>query len=355
MNAKIAVLPGDGIGPEITKQAVLALKKINEKFGHEFEFIEADFGYVAYLKHKHCFPEETKKICKESDAILLGAVGDWKADELPIEDRPERSALLPIRKMFDLYANIRPAKVFSSLVDSSPLKKEIIGDGFDLVTVRELTGGIYFGKKEEAKDGSWKSDELKYSKSEVERIARKAFEIAQARPRKKLTSVDKANVLFSSTLWREVVEEVHKDYPDVELDHYFVDNAAMQLVKNPGQFDVIVTSNMFGDILSDESSMIAGSLGMLPSASLGEGSFGLYEPIHGSAPKYAGKDVANPIATILSAAMLLKYSFGLEEEAKAIEIAVEKVIETYRTKDIFVEGKILVGTKEIGQRIAELI
>lgn len=355
MKAKIAVLPGDGIGPEITEQAVLALEKVAEKFGHEFEFVEADFGYVAYLKHKTCFPEETKKICKKSDSILLGAVGDWEAEKLPPEKQPERAALLPLRKMFDLYANLRPAKIFPALRDASPLKKEIIGKGIDLLTVRELTGGIYFGKKGSAKDGSWKSDELKYSKPEVERIAKKAFEIARTRPRKKVTSVDKANILYSSVLWREVVEEVHKDYKDVELEHYFVDNAAMQLVKNPGQFDVILTSNMFGDILSDESSMITGSIGMLPSASLGEGKFGLYEPIHGSAPKYKGMDVANPIATILSAAMLLKYSFGLDKEAKAIEDAVEKTIETYRTKDIFVEGTKLIGTKEMGKRIAELI
>ncbi|MCR4335461.1 MAG: 3-isopropylmalate dehydrogenase [archaeon] len=355
MNKKIAVLPGDGIGPEITEQAVLALKKIAKKFKHEFEFIEADIGYIAYEKHGQCLPKETIEICKNSDAILLGAIGDPRAEKLPPAEQPERAALLPLRKIFELYANLRPAKLFSALADASPLKKEIIAKGVDIITVRELTGGIYFGKKDMAEDNSWRSDELKYSRFEVERIARKAFEIARTRPRKKVTSIDKANVLYSSVLWREVVEEVHKDYSDIELEHYYVDNAAMQLIKNPSQFDVIVTSNLFGDILSDESSMITGSLGMLPSAALGEGSFGLYEPIHGSAPKYKGLDVANPIATILSAAMLLKYSFGLEKEAKAIEDAVEKTIEKYRTKDIFTEGTILVGTKEMGQRIVELI
>ncbi|MFH1391110.1 MAG: 3-isopropylmalate dehydrogenase [Candidatus Diapherotrites archaeon] len=355
MNKKIAVLSGDGIGPEITEQAVLALKKIAEKFKHEFEFKEADIGYVAYEKHGHSLPKETIEICKNSDAVLLGAIGDPRAEKLPPQDQPERAALLPLRKIFELYANLRPAKVFPALVDASPLKKEIIGEGLDIITIRELTGGIYFGKKDVAEDNSWRSDELKYSRFEIERIARKAFEIARTRPRKKVTSIDKANVLYSSVLWREVVEEVHKDYSDIELEHYYVDNAAMQLIKNPHQFDVIVTSNLFGDILSDESSMITGSLGMLPSASLGEGSFGLYEPIHGSAPKYTGMDVANPIATILSAAMLLKYSFGLDKEAKAIEDAVEKTIEKYRTKDIFVEGTTLIGTKEMGKRITENI
>tara|TARA_Y100000310_G_C20703003_1_gene831835 strand:- start:3590 stop:4657 length:1068 start_codon:yes stop_codon:yes gene_type:complete len=355
MKKKIAVLPGDGIGPEITEQALLALKKIAEKFKHEFDFTEADIGYVAYEKHGQALPQETIDVCKNSDAVLLGAIGDPRAEKLPPAEQPERAALLPLRKIFELYANLRPAKVFPALADASPLKKEIIGEGLDIITVRELTGGIYFGKKDMAEDNSWRSDELKYSRPEVERIARKAFEIAKTRPRKKVTSIDKANVLYSSVLWREVVEEVHKDYLDIELEHYYVDNAAMQLIKNPSQFDVIVTSNMFGDILSDESSMITGSLGMLPSASLGEGSFGLYEPIHGSAPKYTGKDIANPIATILSAAMLLKYSFGLEKEAQAIEQAVEKAIEKYRTKDIFVEGNTLVGTKEMGQKIAELI
>ncbi len=353
MKKTIAVLSGDGIGPEVTSQAVLCLGKIAKKFNHEFEFREALIGYIAYEKTGKALPKKTLEICKNSDAILLGAIGDPHADALPPEERPERAALLPLRKIFDFYANLRPAKVFPALADASPLKKEIIEGGLDIMIVRELTGGIYFGEKKSGKD--WKSDLLKYSKPEIERICRKAFEIAQKRPRKKVTSIDKANVLNTSTLWREVAEEVHKDYKDVGLEHYYVDNAAMQLIKNPKQFDVIVTDNMFGDILSDEASMITGSLGMLPSASLGEGTFGLYEPIHGSAPKYAGRDVVNPIGTILSAAMLLRYSFGLEKEALAIEKAVEKVIETHRTKDIFVEGKTLVGTKEMGKLIAGAI
>ena len=355
MKKKIAVLPGDGIGPEIIEQAVLCLKKVSEKYNHEFEFIETLIGYAAYEKEKVSLPQKTIEICRESDAILLGAIGDPRAEKLPPAEQPERAALLPLRKIFELYANLRPAKVFPALIDASPLKKEIIGKGLDILMVRELTGGIYFGKKDMDEANTWKSDELKYSRPEIERIAKKAFEIAKTRPRKKVTSIDKANVLYSSVLWREVVEEVHKDYPEIELEHYYVDNAAMQLIKNPSQFDVIVTSNLFGDILSDESSMITGSLGMLPSASIGEGSFGLYEPIHGSAPKYKGLDVANPIAAILSASMLLKYSFRLEKEAQAIETAVEKAIEKYRTKDIFVEGSILVGTKEMGKRIIELI
>ncbi len=352
---KIAVLAGDGIGPEIVEQAVLSLKKISEKHSIGFEFEEAPVGYAAYEKKGQCLPQDTIELCKNSDAILLGAVGDPRAEKLPIAEQPERAALLPLRKIFDLYANLRPAKVFPALIDASPLKKEIIGEGFDILVVRELTGDIYFGKKDMDEANTWRSDLMKYSRPEVERIARKAFEIARTRKRKKVTSVDKANVLYTSTLWREVVEQVHKDFKDIELEHYYVDNAAMQLIKNPRQFDVIVTGNLFGDILSDESSMITGSLGMLPSASIGEGSFGLYEPIHGSAPKYAGEDVANPIATILSAGMMLKYSFGLEKEALEIEKAVEKVIANSRTKDIFTQGKKLVGTKEMGKLIAKEI
>ncbi|MCR4369430.1 MAG: 3-isopropylmalate dehydrogenase [archaeon] len=355
MDKKIAVLAGDGIGPEITTQAVLALKKVADKFGHEFEFEESPIGYVAHVKKGQALPQDTIEACRNSDAILLGAIGDPRADKLPPAQQPERAALLPLRKIFDFYANIRPAKVFPALADASPLKKEIIGDGLDLVIVRELTGDVYFGKKDMDEQDTWRSDLMKYSRPEVDRIARKAFEIAKTRPRKKVTSVDKANVLYTSTLWREVVTKVHNDYPGIELEHYYVDNAAMQLIKNPKQFDVIVTGNLFGDILSDESSMITGSLGMLPSASLGEGTFGLYEPIHGSAPKYTGLDVANPIATILSAAMLLKYSFGMEKEAGAIDSAVEAAIANYRTKDIFTEGKKLVGTSEMGKVISKLI
>jgi len=354
MNKKIAVLAGDGIGPEIVEQAVLCLKKVSGKHSLGLEFEEALVGYAAYDKKGQCLPADTLELCRNSDAILLGAVGDPRADKLPPNEQPERAALLPLRKIFELYANLRPAKIFPALIDASPLKREIIGDGFDFMTVRELTGDVYFGKKDMDEQNTWRSDLMKYSRPEVARIAKKAFELARKR-RKKVTSVDKANVLYTSTLWRDEVEKVHAQYKDVELEHMYVDNCAMQIVKNPRQFDVIVTGNLFGDILSDESSVVTGSLGMLPSASLGDSKFGLYEPIHGSAPKYAGKDTANPIATILSGAMMLRYTFGLEKEAVEIEKAVERVIEENRTKDIVSEGKELVGTAQMGKLVAKEI
>ncbi len=354
MPKKIAVLAGDGIGPEITQQAVLVLQKISEKHSLELEFIDALVGYAAYEKKGVCLPTDTLEICKSSDCILLGAVGDPHADKLPPNEQPERGALLPLRKIFELYANLRPVKIFPELIDASPLKREIIGEGFDFLIVRELTGDVYFGKKDMDEANTWKSDLMKYSRHEVARIAKKAFELARIRG-KKVTSVDKANVLYTSMLWRDEVEKVHTQYNDVTLEHMFVDNCAMQIVKNPKQFDVIVTGNLFGDILSDESSIVTGSLGMLPSASLGDGKFGLYEPIHGSAPKYAGMDVANPIATILSGAMMLRYTFDMEKEALEIECAVEKVIADYRTKDIMSNGKKPVGTKGMGRLIAKEI
>ncbi|HIH09838.1 MAG TPA: 3-isopropylmalate dehydrogenase [Candidatus Diapherotrites archaeon] len=354
LNRKIAVLAGDGIGPEIVQQAVLCLKAVSDKHSIGLEFEHAYVGYAGYEKKGQCLPAETLELCRNSDSILLGAVGDPRADKLPPAGQPERGALLPLRKIFDLYANIRPAKIFPALIDASPLKREIIGDGFDFVTVRELTGDVYFGKKDLDEKDTWRSDLMKYSRPEVSRIAKKAFELARTR-RNKVTSVDKANVLYASVLWRSEVENVHKQFSDVSLEHMYVDNCAMQIVKNPRQFDVIVTGNLFGDILSDESSIVTGSLGMLPSASLGDGKFGLYEPIHGSAPKYAGQDVANPIATILSGAMMLRYTFGIEEGAKDIEGAVEAVIEHNRTKDIMSEGKKLVGTNEMGKLVAKEI
>ncbi|MEK6957542.1 MAG: 3-isopropylmalate dehydrogenase [archaeon] len=355
MGKKIAVLAGDGIGPEIIKQSILSLKAVAEKNSLELDFEEALVGYAAYENKGQALPKETIELCRNSDAILLGAVGDPRAEKLPPAEQPERAALLPLRKIFDLYANLRPAKIYPALADASPLKKEIIEKGVDILVVRELTGDVYFGKKDMDEANTWRSDLMKYSRFEVERIAKKAFELARKRPRKKVTSVDKANVLYTSTLWREVVTKVHENYKDVELEHCYVDNAAMQLIKNPSQFDVIVTGNLFGDILSDESSMVTGSLGMLPSASLGETSFGLYEPIHGSAPKYTGLDVANPIAAVLSGAMLLRHSFGLEKEAAQIEKAVEKAIQENRTKDIMSEGKKLVGTSEMGKLIAKQV
>lgn len=348
----IAVIPGDGIGPEVIKEAVNILEKTGSKFNHGFHFTSVLAGGTAIDRFGKCLPEEALEICKKSDAVLLGAVGGPKWDSLTGEERPEK-ALLKLREALGLFANLRPAIMHKSLSDACPLKKEIVGNEFDIMIVRELTGGIYFGERgyREGKYGSEAYDTESYSETEVKRIARNAFEVAMQR-NKKLTSVDKANVLESSRLWREVVTEMSGEYPEVTLNHMYVDNAAMQLVRNPKQFDVIVTSNMFGDILSDEASMITGSIGMLPSASFGEGSLGMYEPIHGSAPDIAGKNEANPIATILSVSMMLRYSFKLEEEAKAIEDAVTTVLELgYRTPDIMSEGTIAVGTKEMGELI----
>ncbi|MFZ5596813.1 MAG: 3-isopropylmalate dehydrogenase [Bacillota bacterium] len=353
---KIAVLPGDGIGPEITEQAVKAIKAVGEKFGHRFQLTEGYVGGAAYDAVGHPLPKETLDLCHDSDAVLLGAVGGPKWDDLPVHLRPEAGALLPLRKELGLYANLRPARVFPSLVNASTLKPEVVS-GLDLMVVRELTGGLYFGekKRETLPDGSVRVyDTMLYTTPEIERIARLGFEMAMKR-RKKLTSVDKANVLESSRHWREVVTRLAAEYPEVELDHMYIDNCAMQLVKNPKQFDVIVTENTFGDIISDQASMLTGSLGMLASASIG-GKIGLYEPSHGSAPKYAGMKRANPIATILSGAMLLNFSLNLGQEAMAIEKAVEKVLEMgYRTADLMEDGMKLVNTDEMGDLIAAQI
>lgn len=335
MNYNIAVIPGDGIGPEVVAETIKVLDKVGNKFGHKFNYTEVLAGGAAIDKAGECLPSETVDICKSSDAVLLGAVGGPKWDSLPGDQRPER-ALLGIRKTLGLYANLRPAMVFDELADASPLKPEIIDGGLDIVVVRELTGGIYFGEKghTEGAMGPAAYDVEQYSEGEVRRIAKVAFDMAMKRS-KKVTSVDKANVLESSRLWRRVVAEVAASYPDVTVDNLYVDNASMQLVRNPKQFDVIVTSNMFGDILSDEASQITGSIGMLPSASLADGNFGMYEPVHGSAPDIAGTGQANPIATILSAAMMLRYTFGLMDEAASIEDAVHKFLKAgYRTADL---------------------
>lgn len=354
MKFHIATIPGDGIGPDIVEQTLLVLKKIGEKFGHTFTFTETLAGGIAIDQVGEPLPQETLTICKNSDAVLLGAVGGPKWDTLPGDQRPEK-ALLGLRGELGLFANLRPALLYEPLKEACTLRSDLVEGGLDLMVVRELTGGIYFGERgrRQGKYGEEAYDTEAYSKPEVERIARVAFEIALKR-NKRVTSVDKANILESSRLWRAVVEEVAQDYPEVELNHLYVDNAAMQLVRNPKQFDVLVTTNMFGDILSDEASMITGSIGMLPSASLGKNSLGMYEPIHGSAPDIAGQDKANPLATILSGAMMLRHSFQLEEEARAIESAVIKVLEQgYRTGDIMSVGMKQVGTTEMGQLVQE--
>lgn len=350
MEFNIALIPGDGIGPEIVAGAVTVLKAVEKKFGHKFNFTETYMGGCAIDKYGEPLPQETVDICKSSDSVLLGAVGGPKWDGAP--KRPE-AGLLGIRKALGLYSNLRPSILKPQLKDASPLKDEKLKNGLDVMVVRELTGGIYFGKREKAEDGSWASDEERYSVEEVKRIGKIAFETAMLR-NKRLVSVDKANVLESSRLWRRTMTELAAEYPEVELSHMYVDNAAMQLAINPAQFDVIVTSNIFGDILSDLSSAIAGSIGMLPSASLGATKCGMYEPIHGSAPDIAGMDIANPIATIVSAAMMLEMSFGLSEEAKAINAAVDKVLDMdYRTADIMSEGMIKTGCKKMAELIAE--
>jgi len=356
MNYNIAVVKGDGIGPEVVTEAIKVLDKVGEKYGHQFNYNYVLAGGCAIDEAGQCLPAETIEICKASDAVLLGAVGGPKWDNVPGDQRPER-ALLGLRKELGLFANLRPAVVFDELADASPLKPEIIDGGLDIVVVRELTGGIYFGEKGFVEDtplGPAAYDVEQYAEEEVRRIAKVAFDMAMKRD-KKVTSVDKANVLESSRLWRRVVTEVAKEYPEVKLDHMYVDNAAMQLVRNPKQFDVIVTSNIFGDILSDEASQITGSIGMLPSASLATGNFGMYEPVHGSAPDIAGQNLANPIATILSVGMMLRYTLGLGEEADAIEAAVAKFLaEGYRTPDI-AAGRDAIGTKECGDLITKLI
>ena len=335
MKYSIALLKGDGIGPEIVDSAVEVLKKIGAKYGHEFEFTPYLIGGCAIDATGEPLPEETVKGCLASDSVLLGAVGGPKWDGLPGNKRPEK-ALLGIRSALGLFTNLRPAKLYPALKNASPLRADIVAGGFDLMIVRELTGGIYFGERgrREGKYGPEAFDTEAYSRMEIERIGRVAFETAMKRNRK-LVSIDKANVLETSRLWREIMHEMSKEYPEVEYSDMLVDNAAMQLVRNPGQFDVIVTSNMFGDILSDEASQITGSIGMLASASLGSTKRGMYEPIHGSAPDIAGQNKANPIATVLSAAMMLRYSFDLKEEADCIEKAVDAVLEKgFRTADL---------------------
>ena len=356
MEYKLAVIPGDGIGPDVVEQTLLVLDKVGEKFGHTFHYQKVLAGGCAIDATGACLPQETIDVCKASDAVLLGAVGGWKWDTLPGDQRPER-ALLGLRKALGLFANLRPALLFEQLADASPLKPEILAGGLDIVVVRELTGGIYFGEKgfKDTDLGPAAYDVEQYAEEEVRRIAKVAFDMAMKRS-KHVTSVDKANVLESSRLWRRVVAEVAQDYPEVTLDNLYVDNAAMQLVRNPRQFDVIVTSNIFGDILSDEASQITGSIGMLPSASLAKGNFGMYEPVHGSAPDIAGQDKANPMATILSAAMMLRYTFGLLQEADAVENAVKAVLDQgYRTPDLCAGEGTLIGTAEMGRRIAEAI
>lgn len=352
---KITLLKGDGIGPEIVDQAVKVLNKTAEKFNFTVEYDEALLGGCAIDATGVPLPEETIAKCKAGDSVLLGAVGGPKWDNQPGNNRPE-AGLLGIRGALGLFANLRPSVIFGPLKSASPIKDEIIGDNMDILIVRELTGGIYFGERGRGEtDGSpcaW--DTEKYSVAEVERIARVAFDMAMKR-NKKLTSVDKANVLESSRLWRKTVIEVSKDYPEVELNHLYVDNCAMQLVRNPKQFDVIVTSNIFGDILSDEASMIAGSIGMLASASLSGGKLGLYEPIHGSAPDIAGKGIANPLATILSVAMMLRYSLDQNEAADAIEAAVAKVLETNRTPDIYEDGMNKVSCEQMGDLVCQAL
>lgn len=357
MNYNIAVIKGDGIGPDIVEQALKVLDKIGDKYGHTFDYKEVLAGGIALDTVGESLPKETVDICKASDSVILGALGGPKWDTLTGGDRPEK-ALLGLRAELSLYANIRPAVMHKELKEACPLKDKVIGEGgIDIVVVRELTGGIYFGERGKGTGelGDYMYDTMKYSEKEVERIAINAFDIAMKR-HKKVTSVDKANVLDNSKLWRRVVEKVAKNYPEVELNHLYVDNAAMQLVVNPRQFDVIVTGNMFGDIISDEASVITGSIGMLPSASIGESTVGMYEPIHGSAPDIAGQDKANPIATILSVAMMLRYSFNLDKEAEVIESAVSKVLELgYRTGDIMTDGDTLVGTTKMGELILEQI
>ncbi len=352
MNMNIALIPGDGIGPDIVREAVKVLDVVAKKYGHTVTYQTVLAGGSAIDATGTPLPEETLQVCKGSDAVLLGAVGGPKWDTLAGSMRPEK-ALLGLRGGLGLFCNLRPALLYKQLAAACPLRADIIGDGLDIMVVRELTGGIYFGDRGRNEDGTRAYDTMAYSVDEAERIIRKGFEIARKR-RKILTSVDKANILETSRLWRETANRLAAEYPDVQLNHLYVDNAAMQLVRNPHQFDVIVTENMFGDILSDEASMITGSIGMLPSASLREDNFGMYEPIHGSAPDIAGKDLANPIATVLSVAMMLRYTFGLEAEARSIEDAVDAVLTMgWRTGDIALPSEERIGTKQMGDLIAE--
>ncbi len=356
MNKNITLLKGDGIGPEIVNQAVKVLDSVAKKYGHTFNYTEVDIGGCSIDKFGVPITDEGMARCKNADAVLLGAVGGPKWDSVDPSIRPEK-ALLAVRRELGLFANLRPTRLFPQLADSSPLKQSIVGNGIDLMIVRELTGGIYFGKRyTEVVDGEKvATDYMTYSEHEIERIGRVAFEAALKRG-KKLASVDKANVLDSSRLWRATMHRLAEEYKDVEYSDILVDNTAMQLIKNPTQFDVIVTENMFGDILSDEASMLTGSIGMMPSASLSSGTLGMYEPIHGSAPDIAGMDIANPIGTVMSAAMMLRYSFDMMDEADAIEAAVNKALDDgYRTPDIYKEGFKKVGCAEMGDILASNI
>lgn len=360
MKLKIGVIKGDGIGPEVVNEAMKVLDKVGVVYGHEFDYTQLLMGGASIDTYGVPLTDDTIELAKNSDAVLLGSIGgDAKTSswyKLEPSKRPE-AGLLKIRKALNLFANLRPAVLYDELKGACPLKEEITEGGFDMMIMRELTGGLYFGERStEEKNGVLTAtDSLTYTEDEIRRIAKRGFDIAMKR-RKKVTSVDKANVLDSSRLWRKVVEEVAKDYPEVTLEHMLVDNCAMQLVKNPRQFDVILTENMFGDILSDEASMVTGSIGMLASASLNETKFGMYEPSGGSAPDIAGKGIANPIATILSAAMMLRFSFDLDQEANAIENAVENVLKDgYRTIDIMSEGKVQIGTAEMGNKICSYI
>lgn len=360
MKYNVAVISGDGIGPEIVSEAKKVLDKVAEVYGHTFSYESVLMGGASIDVHGVPLTDEAVASCKAADAVLMGSIGGNAATspwyQLPPEKRPE-AGLLKLRKSLHLFANLRPAYLYKELKSACPLRDEIIGDGFDMLIMRELTGGLYFGERQTKEiDGVMTAvDTLTYNENEIRRIAKRAFDIATKR-RKKVTSVDKANVLDSSRLWRKIVDEVAKEYPEVSYEHMLVDNCAMQLVKDPAQFDVVLTENMFGDILSDEASMVSGSIGMLSSASLNDTKFGLYEPSGGSAPDIAGLNIANPIATILSAAMMLRYSFDLDKEAAAVENAVQKVLEEgYRTGDIFSEGCTKVGTDKMGDLIAERI
>lgn len=351
---KIAVLAGDGIGPEVMEETIKILDVAQKKFSFELQYDFTDVGGCAIDNHGTALPAETLNICEESDAILFGSVGGPKWESLPPQEQPERAALLPLRKHFDLFCNFRRAKVFKSLTAACPLRTDIVGDGFDILVVRELTSGIYFGQPK-GREGSGADekayDTMLYTRGEIERITRMAFDAAQVR-NKKVTSVDKANVLTTMVLWREVVNEIAKEYDDVELNHIYVDNATMQLVRDPHQFDVMLCGNMFGDIISDESAMLTGSMGLLASASLNKDKFGLYEPAGGSAPDIAGQGIANPIAQILSAVMMLRYSFNLEEAACSIENAVSKTLDDgIHTIDIAVDRSKAVNTKAMGDAI----
>ncbi len=355
---QVAILPGDGIGPEVMKEALKVLEAVCKKFKFKLNFEFADIGGTAYDNHGSALPDQTLSLCEACDAILLGSVGGPRWESLPPEQQPERAALLPLRKHFKLFCNLRPAKVFKALVHSSPLRPDIVRDGFDILCVRELTGGIYFGRPK-GRDGQGPEekafDTMVYTRQEIERIAETAFTLAATR-RKHVTSVDKANVLSSMVLWREVVSRVGKKHTDIKLNHLYIDNAAMQLVKNPHQFDVLLCGNMFGDILSDECAMLTGSMGLLPSASINEQKFGLFEPAGGSAPDIAGKGIANPVAQILSAAMMLRIGFDLNEAADAVEQAVADVLEAgIHTVDIAKDKNSAVGTADMGDALVERI